>query len=58
MCQRKKGGLALCLLLCPYHCQWVTADLCSSKGHKSEEKQFGVTVVSRIILCPAHDGLQ
>lgn len=52
------GGFTLCLLLSPDHGQWVTGHLSRSKGHKTEEEQFGVTVVGRIALCPVHDRLQ
>lgn len=45
------------LLLSPYHCEWVAGYLSRSEGHKTEEEQFGVTVVGWIPRSPAHNGL-
>ena len=51
-------NVTLSLLLRADHCQWVTGHLSSGKGHETEEKQFGVTVVGWIALRPVHNRLQ
>lgn len=51
-------NVTLSLLVGADHCQRVTGHLSRGKGHKTEEKQFGVTVVGRIAPRPVNDGLQ
>lgn len=51
-------NVTLSLLLSSDYCQRVAGHLSRGKGHKTEEKQAGVTVVGRITLCPGYDRLQ